>query len=150
MTQHYSIGRLSSRITNLSHLYLNNHLQKYGISSGQLPILMRLYHQDDIHQETISHDLLLDKTTCTRAIKKLIDAGFIIKDHDPADKRAYKIKLTNKAINQKKEIRHALHNWRTILLADFTQEEQKQFLQYLHRTIDNAQHHLYQKEQQES
>ena len=149
MVKHQSIGRLTSCITHLSHLYLTKHLQQYGISSGQLHILMRLYHQDGIHQETLSQDLLLDKTTCTRAIKKLMDVGFIIKEPDPTDKRAYKIHLTDKALNLKKDIRYTLKNWRNILLSDFTPEEQQQFLNYLHRTIENVQIFLSQHEQKE-
>ncbi len=137
-----SIGRLSSCITTLSHLYLTTHLHHYGISSGQLHLLMRLYREDGIHQETLAKDLLIDKTTCTRAIKKLIDAGFITQQQDPNDKRANHLFLTIKAKTLEKEIRHILKQWRDILLTDFTIEEQHQFLIYLQRAIDNAHNHL--------
>jgi DNA-binding MarR family transcriptional regulator len=142
MTKHQSIGRLSSCITHLSNLYITKHLEEYGISSGQIHILMRLYHQDNIHQETLSQDLFLDKTTCTRAIKKLMKEEFITREQDPTDKRAYKIKLTPKAIGLKKEIQHILKNLRGILLKDFTFEENQQFQNFLHRSITNAQNHL--------
>ena len=100
---------------------------------------MRLYHQDGIHQELLAQDLLLDKTTCTRQITKLINAGLITKEPDPTDKRANKIYLTDKAQTIKKDVRHILRTWRNILLQDFTPEDQHQFLTYLHQTIENAQ-----------
>jgi DNA-binding MarR family transcriptional regulator len=139
MTKHHSIGRLTSHITHITHLYLTTHLQKYHISSGQLPLLMRLYHQDGIHQEQLAHDLLIDKTTCTRQITKLVEAGLITKENDPTDKRANKIYLTDKAHTIKKDVRNILRTWRNILLQDFTTEDQHQFLTYLQRTIKNAQ-----------
>ena len=139
MTKHQSIGRLSSCITHLSHLYLTENLQQYGISSGQLHILMRLYHQDGINQETLSQDLLLDKTTCTRAIQKLMDARYITKETDIEDKRAYIIHLTPKALKIEKEIRSILKSWKNILLTDFTPEEKQQLIEFLNRTIKNAQ-----------
>ena len=142
MSKHHSIGRLTSHITHITHLYLTTQLQHYHISSGQLPLLMRLYHQDGIHQEQLAHDLLLDKTTCTRQITKLVKAGLITKENDPTDKRANKIYLTDKAHRIKKDVRHILRTWRNILLQNFTPEDQNQFLTYLQRTIENAQTYL--------
>jgi DNA-binding MarR family transcriptional regulator len=142
MTKHHSIGRLTSHIAHITHLYLTTQLNQYHISSGQLPLLMRLYNQDGIHQEQLAHDLLIDKTTCTRQITKLVKAGLITKENDPTDKRANKIFLTDKAHTIKKDVRHILRNWRKILLQDFTPEDQNQFLTYLQQTIENAQAYL--------
>ena len=145
MSHTHSIGRLSSCITHLSHLYLTQHLQQHGLTSGQLPLLMRLYQQEGIHQETLAHDLLLDKTTCTRAIKKLEKAGFITKKPDPNDKRAYHLFLTPKAHAIETQIRTILTTWRNILFNDFTSDDQHQFIIYLNRAIQNAHNHLHQK-----
>ena len=103
---------------------------------------MRLYHQDGIHQEQLAHDLLIDKTTCTRQITKLVEAGLITKQNDPTDKRANKIYLTDKAHTIKKDVRHILRTWRKILLQDFTTEDENQFITYLQQTIENAQTYL--------
>ena len=78
-----------------------------------------------------------------------MDAGFITKESDPTDKRAYKIYLTPKAYKLQKDIKQTLRNWRNILLSDFTNEDKQQFIIFLHRTIDNAQAYLTQQNQLE-
>jgi DNA-binding MarR family transcriptional regulator len=85
---------------------------------------------------------MLDKTTCTRGIQKLVNAGFIQKKHDPHDKRAYLLYLTDKAQNLEKDIRQILNHWRKIVLTDFTIQEKKQLIDYLNKAVTNAQNFL--------
>jgi DNA-binding MarR family transcriptional regulator len=46
----------------------------------------------------LSSVLKVDKTTTTKAVKKLIDASYVYKELDKQDKRGYNIMPTNKAL----------------------------------------------------
>ena len=75
MKKQKSVGRLVSCIHRNIHSYLHHYLEQYELGSGQLHFLMILYKKDGINQETLAEIINIDKATCARAIKKLIDNG---------------------------------------------------------------------------
>jgi DNA-binding MarR family transcriptional regulator len=138
MKQRKSIGRLISCIHRNTHIYLHHELDKYNLGSGQLHFLILLYNKDGVNQETLAETIKIDKATCARAIKKLMDQGFITRKKDVHDKRSYKICLTTKAIELKPTIRSILKNSTKELLNGFTKEEEILFFEFLERISKNA------------
>lgn len=65
-----------------------------GLDKGQYQYLVRVLENPGINQQNLSTILLVDKTTCAKAINKLIKKGFINKSRDESDKRNYKLYLT--------------------------------------------------------
>jgi len=133
-----SIGRYISYIHRQFHIYINQQLNPYEIGSGQFHFLMLLYKKDGINQETLAEELKIDKATCARAIHKLQELGYIIRERDVEDKRCYNIYLTDKAEQLHHTCKSILKKWTTQLLNDFTEEEKEQFFSYLERIGANA------------
>lgn len=85
--------------------------------------LVNLYQNDGINQEELAEILSIDKGTTARAIKKLEEEGFIRREKDEKDKRAYKVYITNKAKDIKDEVYTILREWEEILLCNLSKEE---------------------------
>ncbi len=67
----------------------------------------------------------MDKATTTRAIIKLIKIGYVRRERDPQDLRAYRLFVTPKAREIAPEIRRVLQAWAVILTEGLTDEEKE-------------------------
>ena len=143
MKKKESIGRLISCINRYTHIYLRDSMQKYNLGSGQFRLLTTLYkHGDGINQEYFANFLKMDKATAARSIKKMENAGFIIRKKDENDNRAYNVFLTDKAKKLQPKIKYILNKWTQILLKDFSEEEQKIYINFLKKSEKNASEYL--------
>lgn len=134
----HSIGRWISIIYRYAQNYMTKELEPYNIGSGQFMFLLTLYKEDGIHQEKLSCYLNIDKGTTARAIKKLEREGYVIRKEDMEDRRAYKVFLTEKAIEIQPIVYKALMNWTDVLSKDFTSDEKEMILVLLKRMAENA------------
>ncbi len=119
------------------HMYIDKRLESHNIGSGQFSFLMRLYHDDGINQESLAHLLGVDKATSARAIKKLMKEGYVRRERDAVDKRAYKIFLTEKGRKLELTIKNISSELREIILSDFTGEEKHLIATLLKRMVHN-------------
>jgi len=132
-----SIGRLISRLHRHIHAYLDRRLETYGIRSGQFPFLMRLYGNDGVSQETLAHLVGVDKATSARAIKKLEDEGYVRRERDASDSRAYRIFLTGKGRDMEPAMRRISSEVRDAALSGLTEEERCMIFTLLEKMIEN-------------
>ncbi|MFR9070599.1 MAG: MarR family winged helix-turn-helix transcriptional regulator, partial [Paraclostridium sp.] len=94
-----------------------------GIGSGQVMFLLELYRGDGKNQEEIADALNIDKGTTARAIKKLEKEGFLIREKDKIDKRAYKIYLSEKGKSTKDTIYSIMDKLEEKRTANLNEEE---------------------------
>lgn len=117
-----------------SHLaYMGRELEPYGIGSGQFDFLMVLYRRDGISQETLARALKVSKATSTRAIQNLEKEGYVYRQVDEEDRRAYKVYLTEKGKEMRGIILEKLLSFVDALLSDFTPEEKETFRQLVQK-----------------
>jgi len=111
-----------------SHLaYMAKELEAYRIGSGQFDFLMVLYQRDGISQETLARILKVSKATSTRAIQSLEKEGYVYRQRDKDDLRAYKVYLTEKGKEIRRVVLEKLISFVDTLLSDFTPEEKETF-----------------------
>ena len=67
---------------------------KYGLTRGQHSFLTRIHENPGINQETLSFLLKVDRSTTAKALKKLIEKGYIQKVHPPNNKRDWILFVT--------------------------------------------------------
>src|SRR5512138_3362543 len=80
-----------------SHVaYMARELEAYRVGSGQFEVLLFLFHEDGISQEKLSKALKVSKSTSTRAIQSLEKEGYVYRQRDENDLRAYRVYLTEK------------------------------------------------------
>jgi DNA-binding MarR family transcriptional regulator len=133
-----SVGRYISCIYRNFHIYLNHQLEQYNIGSGQFQFLMVLYTHDGINQENLSEQLNIDKTTVTRALKKLEKEGYVTRKKDDFDRRSYLIFLTEKAKTLQPEIKTILKKWTVKVLNDISLDEQICLYNLLEKMKENS------------
>jgi DNA-binding MarR family transcriptional regulator len=111
-----------------SHLAcMAKELEAYRIVSGQFDFLMVLYRKDGISQETLAKTLKVSKATSTRAIKNLEKEGYVYRQRDENDLRAYRVYLTEKGKEVRNVILEKLSLFVDTLLSDFTPDERELF-----------------------
>lgn len=138
----HSIPRMISLIYRTGHIYIGKQLKEYNIGKGQYIFLNALYKKDNISQEELSSYLRIDKGTTAKALKKLEEEGLIERTADDKDRRANKVCLTEKAKLIRQDVRTVLHDWKNVLLTDFTEEEEELAFKILEKMCDNAENHV--------
>ena len=118
--------------------YFTKRLGSLNIGSGQYVFLMTLYRKGGISQEELSSYLKIDKGTTAKAIRKLEDEGYLVRNIDLKDKRAYKIFLTPKALDVIPTIQVATKDWENIITSGLSEEESLWVEQILHKMAHNA------------
>jgi DNA-binding MarR family transcriptional regulator len=118
--------------------HISRQLSLYDIGSGQYIFLLALYKKDGISQEEVSDHLKIEKATTAKAMKKLEKEGYIKRNTDSSDKRAYKVFLTKKALDMKPVIYDLLKNWTQVLMTGLTENEKETIYQLLEKMAKNA------------
>ncbi len=113
--------------------YMAKELEAYRVGSGQFEFLLILYHKDGISQETLAKILKVSKATSARAIQNLENEGYVYRQRDENDLRAYRIYLTEKGTEMRNIIFRKLNSFTDILFSDFTLEEKKIFKLLIHK-----------------
>ncbi|WP_434792976.1 hypothetical protein TPDSL_20890 [Terrisporobacter petrolearius] len=113
------IGSLSRAIHSISDIkYKELKLQK-----GQFTFLTRICENPGINFVDLSNMLKVDKTTTTKAVQKLIEAGYVDKRQDETDKRGYKLFPTEKSLKVYNLIVEEENKNIEVCLEGFTKEE---------------------------
>jgi DNA-binding MarR family transcriptional regulator len=115
-------------------VFLNDRLRPLGLSAGQFPVLMLLYKEQNIMQETLVRHYHLDKGTIARAVRKLEDGGYIRRIIDPDNRRAVRLFLTEKGEQAAPLLMAINHEWEEHICTGLTAREQKT-LNSLMRTV---------------
>lgn len=133
-----SLGKWISVLHRCRKSYFNRQLEPYGISGGQFIILLALSRHDGLRQEAISDHLKIDKTIAAKSIKKLESNGYLTKEKDQSDGRAYNVFLTQKAIDIIPSIKKTEKYWEEGVTSGLTEEECQLVEKLLHKMADNA------------
>jgi DNA-binding MarR family transcriptional regulator len=132
------IGKWIATLCRIGRSYFDHCASQYGISSSHIFFLLCLYRQQGMSQDAISKCLNIDKGTAARISATLESLGYVTREEDLKDKRAYRVYLTEKGINLEPSIRLILKNWADIMIADFNDEEKKIVYQLLQRMMNKA------------
>lgn len=87
------VGMLARAIQSISDIKF----KELKLQRGQFVFLTRVCENPGLNQIDLSNVLKVDKTTTTKAMQKLIEEGYIIKERDDIDKRMWRIFPTAKA-----------------------------------------------------
>ncbi len=131
------IGKYISQIYRKGRAFMSKSLTEYDMGFGQMMFLLQLYKQDGISQEELSEMLNIDKGTTARAVKKLEEEGFLTREKDEFDKRAYKIYLTDKSKEKEDDVCNVLQEWENILTENITEEEKDTLINILKKICIN-------------
>ncbi len=86
------IGIISRKIAK----YYNRRLAPYGLTAQHFFILVYLWEKDGVKSKDIQELLALESASLTGHIDRMEKAGLVKREHDPDDRRAIRIYLTEK------------------------------------------------------
>lgn len=130
--------KFTSNLYRITQGYSDEAMKKYGLTSGTYPFLLMLNEEEGISQSRACKEVNVDKAMATRSINKLVELGYIRKEHDEIDTRAYKLYLTDKARVIIPELRAIMKEWVEIITDDFGEEEKDLLVKLTERAAMNA------------
>jgi len=131
-------GAMISYLKRSARIYLRNELRPYNLGSGQFPFLMALYYKDGINQEELARNHRYDKATIARAVQKLENEGYVSRQRDPADRRAFLVYLTDKGRQIMPDMKRIASGWQEEMLSGFEEDEQAAVNSFLERMVRNV------------
>lgn len=103
------------------------------IRKGQTRFLVTIYRNEGMTQKELGGLLRVEKATTTKAVRKLIDMGYVYKNEDEVDRRNYRLYMTDegkKVVPLLVEIRKEINNQ---ALKGFSDDEKEMFFKFLDR-----------------
>ncbi len=121
----------------LQHYYatLNERLRPFGLSAGQVPVMLSLAVCQNVTQEALARHFHVDKGAVARAARRLEEEGFIRRETDPVDRRAVRLFLTGEGERIVPELARFGREWEDAVTAGLDSDEQAQLRSLLARMV---------------
>ena len=132
-----SYGKYISGINRYLQILISSELAPYRIGSGQYLIFVAIAHKEPITQKALSEELLLDKTTITKAIAKLEAEGYVRRESDPTDNRYHLLYLTEAGGDVIPKVKEALNRISNQSLVGINEDEYALMLSLLKKVLGN-------------
>jgi DNA-binding MarR family transcriptional regulator len=130
--------RFTTGVSRQGRSYLESALKQYRISKGQYIFILHVYDHPGISQDELAKALELDKGTVAKAVKKLIAKGFLRREGNPEDKRAYKLYTEERAEKPYAAILKIVDDWYEILMEGLSEHDQLLFRDLLGKIYYNS------------
>ena len=134
---HY-VGRHVTALARMARAYVDPCVAPFGLTFTLVQILVVLFDGDGISQHDICCRVYIDKGAIARAIKKLAEEGYVTREPDPADDRAYRVLLTEKAWRDEPALKAILRGWTAGATRGLTEDEFALLDGLLTRMVGNA------------
>jgi DNA-binding MarR family transcriptional regulator len=120
---------------------INNNLSPLSLSSAEGNILLHLITQGhEMGQEQLVEQLDVSKAAISRTLNSLETKGYVTRLPDPDDKRAHRIRLTDKALEIGPAVEQVYNHVYTLAVQGISQEELDYFAMLFGRMSQNFAH----------
>jgi DNA-binding MarR family transcriptional regulator len=99
--------------------------------------LLELKREEGINQKKLADRVVLDQASVTRAVKKLLDLGFVKRAADSSDGRARNIFLTEKGSKILETVQLSLNEWDAMAIRGFSEADMEKLAKLLEKMADN-------------
>lgn len=99
-----TVGFLLAKAYQRACLIFKEQLDQYELTPQQFGLLGFLWREDGISQSLLSAKSQIDRTTMGGLIDRLEKEGIVARRPDPADRRAYRVCLTEKGKSLESEL----------------------------------------------
>ncbi len=128
-----SLGILITDSARLLRRRFDSHARGLGVSRAQWQVLFILSRTEGINQAGLAEALDVETITVGRMVDRLADAGLVERRADPADRRAWRLHLTDRAHPILAELRIVADQVMGETLAGIDPAEQAQLAELLGR-----------------
>lgn len=133
-----SFGKYISAINRHSQSIINQKLKDTDIKSGQYVFFYFIHHNEGITQKELSEKLKIGKATTTKAIKNLLESGYIKREEDALDKRCFRLYLTDKGKEISPLLTATFNDMGDIYSNGFNEQEKEYILRILKKIFHNV------------
>lgn len=119
----YDYSRMFSVAHRQAVVFFSRHLEKLDVSGGQFPYLFCIRDHPGLTQDQLAEKTMTDKSTAAKAVRQLVDAGYVERRVSDDDRRAYNLYNTAKAETVYKHIGEAIDLFNTRLTRGLTEVE---------------------------
>ena len=117
---------------------INKNLGPLGLSSAEGNILLHLLTQGrEMGQEQLVEQLDVSKPAVSRTLNSLETKGYVTRQPDPEDKRAQRIRLTDKALEIGPAVEQVYNHVYALALRGITQGELDFFMKLFEHISEN-------------
>ena len=120
-------------------LQMAKKLEPFGIGMGQYHIILIVCESPGIIQDKLTEGVGVNKSTVARAFVQLEENGFLRREVNPADKRAYRLYATEKAFEIRDQILRYNREDTDMAMEGFTEEERAVAFSLIDRMAQNFQ-----------
>lgn len=131
------VNRYKTEINKDFRKYAESVLKEYGFTVVNLKYLFIIERNQGINLNEIATELNIDKAMVTRGIKKLVDLGYVNKNQDENDTRAYKLTLSDKGNQILNSLRGIFKEWFDKVTHDFSDEERTIYIKLMKKVYEN-------------
>lgn len=136
-TPEYKVLRFVGALYRAINSKADSKYKQFNLQKGQYMFITRVCENPGINFMDLSNMLKVDKTTTTKAVKKLIDIGYLDKQQDENDKREYKLTPTKKALDVYEFIIQEESKQFEISFKGFSEEEKQMATALIKRMSEN-------------
>ncbi len=126
-----SISLSIQQLARMVDTIFEHRIEDNEISRGQYFYILYLYENEGANQYDISQNLLIDKTTVAKALKKLESNKIIMRKTDQRDKRKVKVYLTSKGKQAYETVKSVYDDIEEKLDRQFTKEKTDMFKNFV-------------------
>lgn len=133
----YPVHTLLARTAHAARNYMRPYLSRLGLSYGQPKLLRCLSQLGPCSQRQLADACEVDPSAICRMLDNLERDGFLIRRPDPGDRRTGVVSLTDRGRESFLQWEEQCGALEDQMLEGFTQEERKQFSDFLSRAYRN-------------
>ncbi|HYF92529.1 MAG TPA: MarR family transcriptional regulator [Symbiobacteriaceae bacterium] len=134
---HNNVGKYLSVATRHMQAAMARRMEHLGIGAGQYPYLFSLYHEDGQTQQHLADRLLVDKSAAVGAINRLEGLGYVERRTDAADRRHYRIHLTDRGREIRPELERIVEEVLAQALDGMDNRERDALLAALRKVVEH-------------
>jgi DNA-binding MarR family transcriptional regulator len=131
-----------NKVVRMAQAFINCRLKPIGLSSGLFYFVLELMEHDGLSMQELSRAVMVDNGYTTRAVKMLVDRGYVRKSIDSDDSRSYRIFLTAKGRKTSSAIQGVLMEWADLVTEGVPEEEIGVLYRVFNTYYKNAKRHF--------
>jgi MarR family transcriptional regulator, lower aerobic nicotinate degradation pathway regulator len=125
------VNRLAEQLRDVTQA----HVDSVGLRPRQIGLLLVLRAEGRMQQQQLGEQLGMDRTTTMHLVGALEEQGLVVRDADPADGRAYLLRLTARGARMADQVDQQSRAAAAEVLAPLSAAENKQFHRLLRKVL---------------
>ena len=126
-----NFGFLLNDVARLMRTAYDRRIRKLGLTRAQWWVLTHLYRSNGVTQTELAETLEIEKPTLGRLLDRLEAKGWVKREHDAADRRVWRVHLTDEVEPALRTMRAIAKELRRDALTGITAAERERFVDTL-------------------